>query len=264
MVPYFPLMVGVVQAIVILVVGVIVARWAGGTASRLLVARKAEEALSNFIGSLVRYMVLAMAVIAALAAVGIETTSFVALLASAGLAVGLALQGSLQHFAAGVMLLIFRPIGIGDFVEVAGQTGTVHDIGLFATVLHTPDNHTVTIPNGAITSGSITNYTTLGTRRGGVNIGVAYGADMKKVIEVLEAAAKSADLVLEDPAPAIAFVEFGASSLNFTVLVWAKTPDYLGMLHNVRVAVYDALNDAGIEIPFDQIVLHQADAAAAE
>jgi small conductance mechanosensitive channel len=175
--------------------------------------------------------------------------------------VGLALQGNLSHFASGVMILFFRPFRLEDFVDLAGHKGTVKDIGLFATTLHSPNNEKVIIANGKITSDSIVNYTVLGTRRGIVSVGVAYGADVERVRQILLEAVKPLDLVLDDPAPAVAFVDLGASSLDFNVLTWCQAPNYLGMLAQVRTAIYDALNSAGIEIPFNQIVVHQAEAA---
>jgi small conductance mechanosensitive channel len=156
------------------------------------------------------------------------------------------------------MLLFFRPFTLGDFVTIAGQTGTVDDIGLFATTLITPNNEKIIIPNAKITGDSIQNLTTLGKRRGIVDVGVAYGADVARVMQVLQAAVQPLDKVLKDPAPAVAFTGLGASSLDFKVLAWCNAPDYLAMLHDVRKAAYDALNAAGIEIPFNQIVVHQA------
>ncbi len=256
--PYVPFALSIIGAVVILAIGMFVARRLDGVALRAFRARKVDEALSRFLASIVRWSVLAMALVAALGAVGIETTSFVALLASAGLAVGLALQGSLAHFASGVMLLLFRPFSIGDVTEVAGKTGAVEEIGLFATTLSTPTGDTITIPNSAITSGVITNHTRVGRRRGTISIGVAYGSKIEDVVATLEKAARSVDLVLDDPGPGIALTDFGASSVNFAVMAWSNTADYLGMLHAVKVAVYDHLNAAGIEIPFDQLVVHKS------
>ncbi|MCK5800313.1 MAG: mechanosensitive ion channel family protein, partial [Deltaproteobacteria bacterium] len=192
-------------------------------------------------------------------AVGVQTTSVVAIFASAGLAIGLALQGSLANFASGVMILLFRPFALADFVTVGGNTGVVDDIGIFATTLVTPNNETIIVSNKAVTGDTITNYTRRGTRRGAVDVGVNYGAKIEEVIPILEAAGKKSVLTLDDPAPAVAFVSLGASSLDFKVLVWSKAADYLGMLHEVRTNVYDGLNAAGIEIPYQQIVVHQAE-----
>jgi small conductance mechanosensitive channel len=143
-------------------------------------------------------------------------------------------------------------------VPAGGSTGVVTDIGLFATTLTTPDNHIEIIPNAAVTGGTIVNYTRNGTRRGGIDFGVAYGADLKVVQAAAEKAVASCDLVLEDPAVSVVFTEMAASSLNFTVLAWANCDTYLAMLDQVRRALYDELNAQGIEIPFDQLVVHQA------
>lgn len=243
--------------------GWIASKWVHSVALKTIARRNFDKALGHFVASIARYSVLAATVIAALGAVGVEATSLVAIFASAGLAVGLALQGSLSNFASGVMILVFRPFELGDVITAGGHTGGVHDIGLFATTLITPDNQKITVPNSAITGGTITNITTLGTRRGAVDVGVAYGADVDQVIAILQRAAKSADLVLQGPAPAVAFVGLGASSIDFTVLTWSRSGDYLGMLHNVRREIYNALNDAGVDIPYNQIVVHQAAAAEA-
>jgi small conductance mechanosensitive channel len=197
-------------------------------------------------------------VIAALGAVGVETTSLVAIFASAGLAVGLALQGSLGNFASGVLLLIFRPFNIDDVVTVGGNTGKVSEIGLFATTLVTVNNEKVVVPNSGVTGNAIINLTAFDVRRGVISVGVAYGSDVAAVSGILLEAARKADLVLSDPEPAVAFVGLGASSIDFDVRVWAKTPDWAAMVGNVRTTVYDELNAAGIDIPFNQIVVHQA------
>jgi small conductance mechanosensitive channel len=245
-------------AIVIFIIGWIVSKWTNKLVQQALAKGKVDVALSRFLGTIAQYTVLVAAVIAALGTVGIETTSVVAVFASAGLAVGLALQGSLSNFAAGVMILFFKPFQLEDVITAGGHTGKVIDIGLFATTLHTPDNMKIIIPNSAIGGGSVINITTLGTRRGAVDVGVAYGEDLDKVQAVLEKAAAKPGMVLSDPAPAVAFVGLGASSLDFKVLTWCNSPDYLAMLHAVRCEVYDELNAAGIEIPFNQIVVHQA------
>lgn len=256
--PYFGLAKSVTIAVVILVIGWIVGKMVARMVVRAVERSNVDLALGRFLASIARYAVLAAAVIASLGAVGVQTTSLVAVFASAGLAVGLALQGSLGHFASGTMLLFFRPIQLKDFVTIAGQTGTVEDIGLFATTLVTPSNEKVIIPNGKVTGDSIVNHTTRGTRRGTVSAGVAYGSDVAKVRQLLLDAVSKVDVVLSDPAPGVAFVDLGASSLDFNIMTWCDAPNYLDMLHKVRKAAYDALNAAGIEIPFNQIVVHQA------
>jgi small conductance mechanosensitive channel len=157
------------------------------------------------------------------------------------------------------MLLFFRPFTLEDRVRVAGEDGQVKNIGLFATTMRTPTNEEKIVPNSAITSDVIVNYTSQRTLRGGIAVGVAYGTDVSRAMQVMIEACNSVESVLSDPAPSVNFSGFGASSLDFEVRPWAKTEDYLGMLHDVRVALYDALNAAEIEIPFDQIVVHRAD-----
>lgn len=260
--PYAPLLVSIVKAVVILILGWIAAKWAHSLALGTFRKRKVDEAVARFLAMLTQYGVLAAAVIAAIQAVGIATTSLVAILGSAALAIGLALQGSISHFAAGVMVLLNRPFAIGDVITAAGETGKVDEIGLFATVLITPDNHKIIIPNGSVIGGSITNITVLGTRRGDFTVGVAYGTEPDKVLQLLEDTVKKVEGVLEDPAPAAALVGFGASSVDYKILVWAKSADLLGVVGRTRIAVYEALEAAGIEIPFDQVVMHQAPAAS--
>lgn len=257
--PYQGLIVGAATALIIFVVGWIASKWANALCLRAARKRGVDEALARFLSAMAQYAVLAFAVIAALSKVGVQTTSLVALLGAAGLAVGLALQGSLGHFASGVMLLLFRPFTIDDKVRVAGEDGQVKEIGLFASTLGTPSNELKIIPNGSITSDVIINYTAQGELRGGIAVGIAYGSDVQQAMKVMIDACNSVDTVLADPAPSVNFAGFGASSLDFQVRPWASTADYLGMLHNVRIALYDALNGAGIEIPFDQIVVHQAE-----
>ena len=258
---YIPLFWNIAKAVLILIVGWTASKWGNKLTLKAFRSRNVDEALGRFIGNIIQYAILAAVFIAALGAVGVQTTSLVAIFASAGLAIGLALQGSLGNLASGVMILFFRPFNLGDKITGGGHTGKVEDIGLFATTLITPDNKKIIIPNNSVTGGAIINYSAKGTLRGCIEVGVAYGGDVEKVITVLEQAAKDADLVLSDPAPAVAFVGLGASSLDFNILVWSVAADYLGMLHNVRHKAYDALNKEGIEIPFNQIVVHQAQEA---
>jgi small conductance mechanosensitive channel len=260
--PYMPLIVGIVTALVIFVLGWIVAGWVHGLVTRLLRNRKIDEAVVRFLASLAQWAVIAAAIITALARVGLETTSLVALLGTAGLAIGLALQGNLAHFASGVMLLLFRPIAIGDNVEVAGKSGKVEEIGLFATTLVTPDLTKIIIANGAVTANPITNYTTLGKPRAAIRVVVAAGNDVGKVIDLLEAAARSVDLVESDPAPAVVFAVAEPAQLTFDVMVHAKPNNFGAMQHAVRRAVYEALAKANIAMPMPAMVLHQAQAKA--
>ena len=244
---------GLVLAIVTLILTWIVSKWAARLVRRLGGARQMDAALVGFLAQMAQYTVLAAG------AAGIETTSVLAIFGSAGLAVGLALQGSLSNFASGVMILFFKPFTVGDVITAAGETGGVVDIGLFATTLVNPDNHKIIIGNSAVIGGNITNYTVLGKRRSTVAFGVDYGSDIQQVVELAMKAASSCSTVLADPAPpAVAFTDMAASSLNFACHSWSETADFLACQHEVRTAIYDALNEAGIGIPFDQIVVHQA------
>jgi small conductance mechanosensitive channel len=221
-------------------------------------ARKLDEAIVRFLASMAQYLILAAALIAALERVGVQTTSLVALLGTAGLAVGLALQGDLSNFASGIMLLANRPFDIGDVISAGGNTGRVIDIGLLATRLTTPDMRVIIVPNSSITGNTIINMTPERRRRGGVTVGVAYGSSVDQVIEVLLAAAGRVEQALADPAPSVTFDNLGASSLDFTVFASSSIEQYGAMMRALRTAVYDDLNAAGIEIPFAQIVLHTA------
>lgn len=250
------------KALVILGVGY----WASGFASKLALRSsrnaKLSEALARFLGQAAWYTVFAMAAYSAVAAVGIETTGFLALFGTVGLAVGLALQGNLSHFASGVMILFFRPFDIDDVVTAGGHTGKVNEIGLFATTLFTPDQDTIIVPNGAITGGSIVNHTRKGFRRGSVDVGVAYGSDVAEVTAILEKAVAEVDLLRKDPGFAVVCTGLGASSVDFTILFHADVPNFIPAGPAVRVAAYNALNEAGVDIPFNQIVVHQASADA--
>lgn len=245
-------------ALGIFIGGWILSKWANRLALRAFRTAKLDEALARFFASMVQWGLLAFAAIAALDKAGVETTSIAAVVAAAGLAVGLALQGSLSNFASGVLLLIFRPFTIGDKITTAGHNGTVEDIGLFAVTLSTPANERIIIPNASVTGDSIINHTATGRIRTTIAAGVAYGADIDQVCKILLKAAEDADLVLDDPAPGVAFLDMAASSLNFGLHCWAEPKHFVDMQHNVRREIYNKLNEAGVEIPFDQIVVHKA------
>lgn len=247
----------VLIAIVTLIIGWMIAGWIQKLVVTQMTKRDVDVSVSRFLGSIVRYMLIAATVIAALAKVGVETTSVIAILGSAGLAVGLALQGSLGNFASGVMILFFRPFQVGHIVEAAGSVGMVKDIGLFATTMESPGGETIIVPNSAITGGSITNYATVGKRRAVIDVGVDYGTDVKVVTEVLASAARESSLVLKDPDVAVVFVNMGASSIDFQVMVWVDWTDWVGVQGDVRTRCYDALNKAGIGIPYQTVAIIQ-------
>lgn len=246
------------QGLLVLAVGFAISKWVRRFVLRTVEARKLDLALGRFLAAILQWTVIAASALAALEAVGFETTSLLAVFASAGIAVGLALQGSLSNFASGVMLLVFRPFDIGDVVTLAGNTGAVHEIGLFATTLHTADGQKVIVPNGAVTSSTIVNGTSRGTRRADVAVGVAYGTDPERVVRILTEAASGCPLVRAEPAVAVMFTGLGASSVDFTVQAWCAAPDLLATASQVRAACYRALGEAGIEIPYPQVVMHRA------
>ncbi|MCG8463029.1 MAG: mechanosensitive ion channel family protein, partial [Holophagales bacterium] len=190
----------------------------------------------------------------------VETTSLAAIVAAVGLAIGLALQGTLSNFAGGVLLLVLRPFTIEDRVTVAGHKGKVEDIGLFATTLSTPAGERILLPNAAVTSAAITNHTATGLIRGSIDVGVAYGADVAQICDLLLEAAAESDLVLAEPPPRTGLIEMAASSLNFRINCWTEPASFIPMQIQLRTAIYDKLNEAGIEIPFDQLVVHRAGA----
>ncbi len=248
---------GIVLAIFIF--GWVASKWGHRLVLKALRRAKVEETLARFFASLAQYAILAFALIASLDKAGVETTSLAAVVAAAGLAVGLALQGSLGNLASGVLLLFFRPFSIGDKISTAGHKGEVEDIGLFATILSTPAKQRIIIPNGSITRDSIVNHTSAGKIRSTISIGVAYGSDIDHVCKVLAEAALSAKFVLAEPAPIAGFLDMAASSLNFVVFCWSDSAVEVPMQHYVRRAIYNRLNEEGIEIPFDQLVVHKAE-----
>lgn len=256
--PFTEFVIAAVGALLIFTVGWLVSKWLHRLLLRVALARQLDRSLAMFLAALAQYAVLVAVVIAALGRVGVETTSVVALFASAGLAVGLALQGSLANFASGVLLLLFRPMVIGDTVTAGGHSGKVEEIGLFATNLLSPANELIVIPNGQVTGGSIINHTARGTRRAAIEIGVAYGASIEAVSAALLLAAARTGRVLKDPAPRVIMSGFGASSLDFVVHAWSTVDDFLTMQDELRRAIYEALNAANIEIPFPQLVVHKA------
>ncbi len=250
------LLLGVLGAIVIFYIG----RWIANTLTKVLEKilnqRNVDETLVSFALNLARAALMIFVVLAALGQLGIQTTSFIAVLGAAGLAVGLALQGSLANFAAGVLMIIFRPIRVGDFVEVAGTAGIVEDIQIFVTQLRTPDNKTIIIPNAEITGGSIVNYSLKPTRRIDFVFGVSYDADLKQTRDILEGIIAADHRILTDPAPVIAVSELADSSVNFVVRPWVKREDYWGVYFDITEKVKISLDEANIGIPYPQMDVH--------
>jgi small conductance mechanosensitive channel len=237
-------------ALLLLFVAWIAARIIGSMVATGLRKASFDETLTRFFAKAVRWLVLVIALLMCLSIFGIETTSFAAVLAAGGFAVGLAFQGTLGNFAAGIMLLVFRPYKVGDVVNVAGQVGKVNEIELFTTTLDTFDNRRIIIPNGTIFGSVIENITHHPQRRADVEVGVDYSADIQKTREVLEAAVKSVEGVLQDPAPAVMLTGLGGSSVDWVVRAWANTGDFGSVKERTTVAVKEALDAAGIGIPY--------------
>lgn len=221
---------------------------------KLLALRHADLALQGFISTLANIILKILLLVSVASMIGIETTSFVAAIGAAGLAVGLALQGSLSNFAGGVLILLFRPFRIGDWIEAQGVAGTVDAIQIFHTVLRTGDNKTVIVPNGNLSNGIITNTNRQPTRKITLDIGVDYDADLQKGREVLLELAKD-PRVLESPAPEAVVAALGDSAITLSLRLWVNTGDYGGVLNKLNAEVRDRLRDAGIDIPFPQRVI---------
>jgi len=244
----------VVGAIAILVFGWIAVKIVDSAVRRLM--KQADPALSKFLVTLTHVALMVFVILAALNMVGVQTTSFIAVIGAAGLAIGLALQKSLANFAAGIMLIIFRPFKAGDFVEAGGTSGTIQEIHIFNTVLKTPDNKRVVVPNSNITGNNIINYSAEDTRRVDLVFGIGYGDDIRKAKEILQSIVIEDDRILDDPAPTIAVSELGDSSVNFVVRPWVKTVDYWAVYFDLTEKVKLTFDAEGISIPFPQRDVH--------
>lgn len=248
----------VIGAILILVVG----RFGAGIARKLvrksLGKTNVDQTIVLFMGQAAYIMVMVVAVMASLAKFGIQTTSFVAVLGAAGFAIGLALQGSLSHFAAGVMLLLFRPMRVGDFIDAGGVSGTVKEIRVFSTVMSTPDNVHMVVPNGKIFNDVIKNFSVNETRRIDITIGIGYGDSIDRAMEVLLDVMKSEGRIIQDPEPQIVVTELADSSVNLLVRCWTKRGDFWPVKCDLTKSIKENLDIQGIEIPFPQRTIHTA------
>ncbi|EGR0788146.1 small-conductance mechanosensitive channel MscS [Vibrio vulnificus] len=248
--------VNIISAIVILFIGNIIVKAVANSVSKVLNKKEMDKAVVEFIHGLVRYLLFVIVLIAALGRVGVETASVVAVIGAAGLAVGLALQGSLSNFAAGVLIVAFRPFKSGDYVEIGGVAGSVEAIQIFQTVLKTPDNKMVVVPNSGVIGGAITNYSRHATRRVDLMIGVSYKSDLKKTKQVIRETLEKDARILKDPDMTIGVVALADSSVNFVVRPWCKTEDYWNVYFDSMQAIKEALDANGIEIPFPQMDVH--------
>jgi small conductance mechanosensitive channel len=246
----------ILGAVLILILG----RFAAGIGRKairnVLEKSKTDPTIISFMGSLVYILILTFAVLAALAKFGVQTASFIAVLGAAGFAVGFALQGSLGNFAAGVLILILRPFKVGDFIMGAGEAGTVKGIQLFTTILTTPDNVKIMIPNGKLFGDTIKNVSAYDTRRIDLTIGIGYGSDIQKAHEVISGLMREDERILQEPAPQIAVSELADSSVNLVVRPWVKSEDYWSVRFDLTRKIKEAFDENGIEIPFPQSVVH--------
>lgn len=248
-----PWAINIAFALLVFVIGRIVAKVLTNVVRKMMAKANTDEILINFISTIVYTILLLVVVIASLNQLGVDTTSLLALIGAAGLAVGLALQGSLQNFAAGVMLIVFRPFKIGDFVDAGGASGSVEKITIFNTIMKTPDNKEVIVPNGQIYGSTITNYSAKDTRRVDMVFGIGYGDDIRKAKAILNQILENDDRVLSDPAPLVAVGELADSSVNFNVRPWVKSGDYWAVMADVTERVKLAFDQNGISIPFPQM-----------
>ncbi|MEQ9104292.1 MAG: mechanosensitive ion channel [Rhodothermales bacterium] len=245
----------VVGVILLLVVAWTVAGWIGRRI-RQSISRRLDPTIASFFGSLAKYGILVMAILSCLQMFGVGTTSFAAVIGAAGLAIGLAMQGTLGNFSAGIMLLAFRPFKVGDVVNIGGVTGKVVEIAMFSTEIDTFDNRRFTVPNGSVYGSTIENMTFHDTRRVDVAVGTDYPASIADARKVLITAASSVNGILADPAPVAILTELGASSIDWSVRVWSKTSDYWAVKEELTQKVKEHLDEAGIGIPFPQMDVH--------
>jgi small conductance mechanosensitive channel len=247
-------------AIVVLIVGMWIVNRVVRVMGKGMERANVEPTLAKFLGSLVSIGLKALLLISVASMVGIATTSFIAILGAAGLAVGLALQGSLGNFAGGVLVLLFKPYKVGDFIDAQGVAGTVSEIQIFNTIIKTADNKVIIIPNGAVSNGIITNFSMEATRRVDFVFGIDYGDDIKKAKEILARLIDADSRALKDPAPVIVVSELGDSSVNITCRVWVNAPDYWGLNFDLIELVKITFDQEGISFPFPQqdVHMHQA------
>ena len=248
----------ILGAVIIFVVGKFLISFLKKMLARILKRRQMDAGVQSFVRSLVSILLNLLLVVAIVSKLGIETTSFAALLASAGVAIGMALSGNLQNFAGGLIILVFKPYKVGDWIDIQSVSGTVREIQIFHTILTTADNKVVYIPNGTLSSGTIVNYSREDTRRIEWVVGVEYGVDYDHVESVVRRILATDERILDTPAPFVALHALDASSVNVTIRVWVKTSDYWDVYFNMNKQIYATFNAEGIGFPFPQLTIHQA------
>jgi len=243
-------------AIAIFIIGRIIAKGIRKLIVKVMDKRKVDKTISSFISSLTFSALLVFVILAALSQLGIQTTSFMAIIGAAGLAIGLALQGSLSNFASGFLIILFRPFKLGDFVEAGGVSGSISKISVFTTEINSVDNKKIIVPNSQIMNGTIINYTAEKIRRVDLTFGVGYETDMSKVKDILNKIITGHELILKDPEPFVRLGKMNDSSLDFTVRVWAKTEDYWAVYFDLTEQTKQEFDKNGISIPFPQMDVH--------
>ncbi len=251
-----PYLIMAAKALAIFIIGRIVVKVICRVADKLMIRSELDPMLRNFLRNMLYAVLLTFVIIAAIGALGIQTASLVAILGAAGLAVGLALQGSLSNFAAGVLMIIFRPYKLGDMVTVAGTTGVVEEVEIFTTVLRTPDKVKIIIPNGQVMAEQIINFTDAKQRRLDLTVGISYNDDIDKAREVILAALPKSEYVLDEPAPKVTVAGLGDSSVDLAVRPWIESSTYAPATHSVNEVIKKALDAANIEMPYPQTDVH--------
>ena len=246
----------VIGAILVLIIGLWVIKLLMGGFRRMTRKQDMDPSLQGFLRSIISITLKILLFISVMSMVGIAATSFIAIIGAAGLAVGLALQGTLQNFAGGVMILLFKPYQVGNFIEGAGHMGTVKEIKIFTTILNTPDNKLIVIPNAQLSNSSLTNFSAMETRRVDFTFGIGYGDDYDKAKKVLLNLINADERIMKDPEPFIALSELADSSVNIVVRVWAAGADYWGIFFDMNEKVYKTFTSEGLNIPFPQMDVH--------
>ena len=248
----------ILKALLVFIVGRFLVSMLNKLAAKMMDKRHLDVSIKTFVKSLVNILLPILLIISVVGALGVETTSFAALLASARVAIGMALSGNLQNFAGGLVILLFKPYKVGDWIECQNFSGTVREIQIFHTILTTADNKLVYVPNGSLSSGVVTNYNTQETRRVEWVIGVDYGENYDKVEKVIREVIAADGRILNSPEPFIALSALDASSVNIVIRVWGKTSDYWGVYFDMNKTIYATFNEKGIGFPFPQLTVHQA------
>lgn len=249
----------ILVAVIVFIVGRLVIKLIKKLTNRILERRKFDPGVKSFLGSMINIVLMTLLIISVIGALGVNTASFAALLASAGVAIGMALSGQLQNFAGGLIILIFRPYRVGDYISAQGIEGVVKEIQILYTIINSTDNKMIFVPNGGMSNGLVINYSRNDMRRVDLVFGVEYGTAFEKVESVLKEIIASNDKILNSPEPAIAMSQLADSSVNISLKVWTKTADYWDVYFFLNKTVYATFNEKGISFPFPQLTIHRAE-----